>query len=145
MAMNDSTSIEALARLAGRLESNRDFIAYVLAAYRKQERMSEEELAATFSVTPALLVRLALCRRPAEGSPDFTDRLRRIADATLIDEAQLANVLRQVEMLERLSGAPGVQEAPQHPLESLMAAARDRTPTENDEPASHEDKKGPDD
>jgi transcriptional regulator with XRE-family HTH domain len=158
--MSDPTGIEALAGLVGRLENNREFMAHVLAAYRKQEGLSEQELAAALGVTPALLVRLALCRRPAADSPDFTDRLRRIADATLIDEAQLASVIRQVEILERLSGLPGIQQGPRHPLDGhpldghpldghpldgLMAAARDRSPAESEEPAPHEDKKGTDD
>jgi hypothetical protein len=68
----------------------------------------------------------------------------------LVDEAQLASVIRQVEILERLSGLPGIQQGPRHPLDGhpldgLMAAARDRSPAESEEPAPHEDKKGTDD
>ncbi|MGH9822143.1 MAG: hypothetical protein ACREDR_02630 [Blastocatellia bacterium] len=126
--------IEALAGLAKRLESDRDFMAYVLAAYRRQEGLSEKELAAEFGVLPPLLVRLALCKRPTAGTPNFAKDIRRLADATLIDEAILANVLNQIEIVERLSDASG-SDRKSSPLEGLLAAARDRTEKDTESPS----------
>lgn len=124
--MDDQSQIDSFASLARRLEKNRDFMAYVLAAYRSQEGLSEAELAADFGVLPALIVRLALCRRPASGTVDFAQNVRRIADATLVDESKLANILNQVEALEKLSELPGTDQGSFDALDGLLAAARDR-------------------
>jgi len=137
--MADSMSAEALAQLAERLEGNPDFMAYVLAAYRRQEGLSEDELAAELSVLPALVIRLALCKRPNEASPGFAERVRRMSDFTLIDEAKLANILRQVRVLDGLSGRPVGREEIRGPLEGLLAAARDRHESEPEKPRNEND------
>ncbi|HKV40046.1 MAG TPA: hypothetical protein VJX67_12600 [Blastocatellia bacterium] len=124
--MSKQTDIELMTSLATRLEGYQDFMAYVLASYRRQEGLSERELASRFGISPALLFRLALCRRPLRSGSDYGQAIRRLADAVLADEATLATVLHQVEVLDQLSSASGPRH--QRPLEGLLAAARDRIP-----------------
>jgi hypothetical protein len=89
-----------------------------------------------------MLVRLALCKRPVAESPQFAEQARQIAAYTHIDAAQLAHIVRQVDSLAKLSERP---EAPQ-PEETnaktapfyrgLLAAARDRTEADQEDPAA---------
>jgi hypothetical protein len=130
----------ALERLAGRLRRDPRFMSYVLAAYQSQENLTEEELSQELRTLPALVVRLALCKRPSPSSPQFAEQVREIAEYTLTDAARLANILRQVEALESLSRhtslslQAGDEEAESsRPLSGLLAAARDRVEAETDE------------
>jgi hypothetical protein len=116
--MNNLRSIDALVRLAARLRKDRQFMAYVLDAYQKQENISDEELANELDTIPPMVLRLALCKRPDGNSPDFSERVRRLAAQTLSDEVKLAEILRQVGALEELSASRAA---------GLLAAARDRT------------------
>jgi hypothetical protein len=132
--MSRHPASDPLRALAGRLSSDPRYMAYALAAYRRQEGLSEGELAGALGTTPELLVRLALCLRPDADSPLFAEQLGELADFTLTVEAQLAHILRQVDSLEALASLPaaapeagGRREAPAaSSLTGLLAAARDR-------------------
>lgn len=143
--MTQTKSITPLAKLVGRLENNARFMAYVLAQYRKQEELTLQELVEELGAVPAMLVRLALCGRPDTGSPEFSEQLREIADYTLTDEVQLAEILRQVEVLEKFSQRTKIDDSSQPEVTSsgalsgLLAAARDRSETKEDEPPISDD------
>jgi hypothetical protein len=107
----------AMSELVKRLRENPDYMAFVLARYQEQESISDEDLAGALGTLPDLAIRLALCRRPDTGAPDFAARVRQIADYTLMDESLLANIIRQVSSLHALSTASEGQ---------LLSAARDR-------------------
>jgi hypothetical protein len=134
--------LRQLAGLASRLQNNPAFMAHVLAAYQKQERLSDEALAAQLKSTPAMVVRLALCKRPDATSSKFADQVRQIAAYTGLDAAQLAQMIRQVDSLARLSEQPeatqseGTGAKVEWFYPGLLAAARDRTEAAEDDPAS---------
>lgn len=131
-----------LAGLASRLQNDPAFMASILAVYQKQERLSDEALAAQFKSTPEMMVRLALCKRPETTSSRFADQVRQIATYTNLDAAQLAQMIRQVDSLAKLSeqpkatrpGTTSTKTAQFYP--GLLAAARDRTEADEDDPAS---------
>lgn len=140
-----------LAGLAHRLRDNPDFMAHVLATYQKREHLSDDALAKHLNTTPAMLSRLALCKRPASSSPQFADQVRQIATYTDIDAGQLASIVRQVSGLEKLTERPTVftsEEANAQQMQlrpSLLAAARDRCEPDEDEPSLSDDGTSSDD
>lgn len=133
----DATNKSKLTGLARRLQSDPRFMACALAVYREQEGLEEEELAQALGIMPEMLSRLALCKRPDDRSPEFAAQVREIADYTLADEAQLASLLRQISGLEKLarreSGVAEESEAAEPLMTGLLAVARDRDETEEDQ------------
>jgi hypothetical protein len=111
-----SHSTTAMGQLVKGLQSDPDFMAYVLARYQHQEKISDQDLPAVLGTLPGLVSRLAVCRRPDTSAPNFATRVREIADYTLVDEALLASIIRQVSSIDALS------KFEQHQL----LAARDR-------------------
>jgi hypothetical protein len=146
--MTDSASNQidqSSSRFARRLQSNPRFMAYVLHAYCQQEGFEFGELAGELGIAPEMLVRLALCRRPPGDAPSFAEQVRTIADYTLTDDAQLANILRQVESLEKLAQIPVPLAAPEAESlaieipSGLLAAARDHEELDENRPAPPKD------
>ena len=86
--MSDSDARNGGAKLARRLETDSEFMAYVLAEYRGQEHRSLEQLQDELGIASSMLTRLSLCRRPDTNSPEFAEQVREIADYALLDEAQ---------------------------------------------------------
>jgi len=136
--------------LAQRLETDPRFMAHAMELYRRQEGVEIEELAQSLGLLPEMMARLALCLRPDARSPQFAEQVREIADYTLADEAQLANLLRQVSGLEKLGriqqtpAAGDAEEASAPLMPGLLAVARDRDDEEEaqtppDEPVKRED------
>jgi hypothetical protein len=127
-----SEATRQLENLARRLGDNPEYMSFVLATYVKQEKLTDEDLAARLDSTPAMIARLKLCKRPNSKSAQFSNHVRQIAAYTNTDVARLANILRQIDSLEQLSQQPKVAgskaaDAEQMPLRSgLLAAARDR-------------------
>jgi hypothetical protein len=119
-----------LSGLALKLQRDPRFMAYVLAAYQRQEGLSDEGLAEALGTLPELITRLALCRRPVALAPQFAEQVRELADYTLTDEVRLAGILRQVDGLERLAAraATTLEGEAQVGLSpsGVLAAARDR-------------------
>lgn len=138
-----------LAELARRLRDNPTFMASILATYQRQERLSDDALAAQLQTTPEMVVRLALCKRPDASSPQFADQARQIATYTNTDAGQLAHIVRRVDSLMKLVQKPKASQSEEvttqrkHLYHGLMAAARDRTKTSEDDPASAEDTEPP--
>src|SRR5262245_52122741 len=132
MMTKDETDNPLLKSLTQRLETDPRFMAYALAQYRRQEGIEIEELAQLLGLMPEMTTRLALCLRPDARSPQFAEQVREIADYTLADEAQLANLLRQLSGLEKLGriqqapAAGDAEEASATLMPGLIAVARDR-------------------
>ena len=141
----DATNKTPLTGLAQRLSGDPRFMAYALAVYQEQEGLDGEGLARALEIMPEMLSRLALCKRPDDRSPEFTAQVREIADYTLADEARLANLLRQISGLEKLarrrrdSAVAGESEVAEPLMTGLLAVARDRDETKEDQsPTSDE-------
>jgi hypothetical protein len=101
-AMNtDEQSIQLLTALARRLRDDPRYMAHVLAVYQQAERLDDAALANSLGAAPEMLLRLALCRRPEAHAPDFAGQVRTLADYTLLDETQLARVIRRVDELHQ--------------------------------------------
>ena len=145
-----SAALAALAQLAHRLRNDPIYMSYVLSVYQKQENLMDEELAQELGTLPALVSRLAVCKRPDSSSAQFAEQVRELADYTLIDEAQLAGILRQVEAIEKLAGRPAALSTTELERQSglsppgLLAAARDRDEQGDDEtPQQDEESESP--
>lgn len=149
--MNGPETKTSLSRLARRMQQDPRFMAYALSAYQQQEGLDTEGLAQTLGALPEMLARLSLCKRPDPNSPRFAEQVREIADYTLTDETQLANILRQVSSLEKLSqrqitlASPDTEELSVQPLAGLLAAARDRDESEEDISSPSDDPSKPKD
>ena len=134
-----------LAGLAHRLKDNPDFMAYVLTIYQTQERLDDSALAEHLGTTLDALSRLALCKRPEAVSARFADQVRQIAAYISADPAVLANVIRQVDSLEALAKRPMALDSEKlgfRQLRSqagLLAAARDRSETGDEQSSSSEE------
>jgi hypothetical protein len=132
--MSEQTAPNSLRSLTRKLRSDPRYMAYVLDAYRRQESLSDEDLAETLGILPELVVRLEMCLRPNADSPLFAEQVSELADFSLTDEAQLAGILRQVDSLEKLAEHPGAEAEVETQddahlglnLSGLLAAARDR-------------------
>ena len=135
--MTDSATNQSLTAFARRFQNDPQFMASALAAYQTHEGLGAEDLAQTLGIWPEMLTRLALCRRPSADAPQFAEQVRAIADYTMTDEAQLANILRQVDGLEKLARRPasldvsGAEVKTVAPLTGLLTAARDHEEPEN--------------
>lgn len=118
-----------LARFARRLRNDTSFMSGVLAVYQMQEHLSDEALAEQLQITPPMLSRLALCRRPQ--ADRFAEQVRQIAAYIGVNAAALAQMIRQVEALQQLSTMPPIADsateprAASAPMSGLLAAARD--------------------
>ncbi|HYG82140.1 MAG TPA: hypothetical protein VD861_17200 [Pyrinomonadaceae bacterium] len=139
--MSFQESLALLTILARRLRGNPQYMAYVLAAFQSRENLTDAELAQELGTLPELVVRLSLCKRPSPSSPQFAEQVRELADYTLTDAGRLANILRRVDGLERLSQrASGLAlQAEGKESGGILAAARDRIDSTDDGPPSGEE------
>ena len=121
-----------LATLVQRLANDTTYMAHVFALYKNQEGLDDEDLANYLNAFPEQIVRLALCKRPEPDASDFADQIRLLGDFTLIDDALIAHVIRQVDSLSLLSQSSMLAESKANAvsgikhLEGTLAAARDR-------------------
>lgn len=106
---------------AARAATREAFVASALAEYRTLNDMNERRLAAWLGIVPAKLTRLALCRRPEGAGMRFREGVRQIVAATGVDGDRLAELLREVEAVRALRGAPAGEAAA-----GMLMAARDR-------------------
>lgn len=140
-----------LKRFADRLRSEPEYMSSVLAQFKRAERLDDDGLAQRLSTTPEMLVRMALCKCPASESDRFAADVRRIAEYTGSDAGTLANLLRQVNALARLAKgttlSPRVKSAsrPGYLGSGALAAARDRTDTEEESLSSAPEHESTDD
>jgi hypothetical protein len=126
-----------LVNLARKLSNESAFMASVLDAYQKQERLDDATLAVHLSTNLAQLTRLALCKRPQADSSNFPAQVRQLAEFTGADPIALAQIIRQVAALEQMHHLPAqvAANSEAQPLRSrsgLMAAARDREEAESE-------------
>jgi hypothetical protein len=117
-------SASLLRTLANRLRGDPQYFAHILHWYTSTERITEAQLAERLGVIPEMLPRLELCKIPSAGE-GFAERLRVVSDYSLVDEYELANILRRYAALGAFRLVP--QNA------QLPAAARDREPTNGGE------------
>jgi hypothetical protein len=131
MSETPLNTIEQLKLLAKRLQTNEEFMSFVLAAYQRREHIDDDHLMVQFNTTPEMLIRLALCKRPNTNVASFSSQLREISAYTKIDPGLLANVIRQVESIDALIKLPskGVDKKglASKRMPGLLAAARDQT------------------
>jgi hypothetical protein len=141
--------LNLLEGLSRRLQNDPSYMAHVLSIFQMQEGLDDEDLANYFNSYPEFVLRLTLCKRPDSDSPDFAEQVRNLSDFTLIDEAALAHVIRQVDSLAALANNPSAAEEENSlglfQLSGTLAAARDRddvppTPREEDIPDEGETK-----
>lgn len=129
--------------LAAKLHENREFMAWILAAFKRKEHIDDDHLIAQLKISPEMFVRLALCKSPNPDSEAFVSQVREIAAYTHIDPAVLANVIRQVETLDILSKLPRkdeeLNESRKKITGGLLAAARDKG--ENEEEKTNDESK----
>jgi hypothetical protein len=118
----DQMSNPALSALSARAALNPEFMGYVIREYLNSQRITNDDLCSLLGITPELLVRLSLCKRPDPQEPDFVERVSAIGDYTLCDEDALLQVIRHVDALEALR-TPGQR--------TMLSAARDRYPDED--------------
>ncbi len=139
MTESSARTLEQMRNMAERLSANPSYMAWILTAYKKQERASDAKLLEALNTTTNMLYRLALCRRPSSQEVGFADGLRQLATYTSIDPLLLASLIRQVESLESLGAMPNkIEPAVNNQRASasagVLAAARDRD--EDDQPVS---------
>ena len=90
---------------------------YVIREYLNSEGLAEHELCLLLGITPELLVRLSLCKRPDSNQPDFLERVNTIADYTICDEHSILQLIRHVDSLDALRKSG---------RDVMLSAARDR-------------------
>lgn len=124
---------DMLNRFAQRLETDAQFMAGVLARYRRQERLTEAELAAQLGISMPMYTRLALCKLPAADRPAFARQVTAIAEYVGCDAGQLAQLINQAAAIAGIPPADAEAAAPRPapaPTANFgwLAAARDREP-----------------
>jgi len=137
MSKNDTDYLLKLA--ASRAAESDYFLAKVLRAYEKFEKLTSAETARHLGCTPETLIRLALCRRPYSGDPGrFKDDVNRIAEHFGLDVAKIANLVRYVDTMESLSESPQLTSVVSD--RGILLTARDQEQkTETKEPEKKAD------
>ena len=128
--------MQQLEILVRRLEKDRRYIAWALASYQRQERLSENKLLEKLQATREMLFRLALCAYPNTESQEFHNQIKQISSYTNINGYLIANIVRQVESLDVLSYQSKKETTDNHVIEKpgIFAAARDNdNVTDSDE------------
>ena len=112
-------------RLAQRLESDEGTMAWVLARLREHTGAMDSGIAARLGFDEDLVPQLALCNRPR--SDLFREDVEAIAEHFAIAPPRLAELVREVETLERF------RPLPDHAHGGLLAAARERVAEDESE------------
>jgi len=102
------------------------FLGYILEAYSEAARIDEALLSHELGCRPEDLVRLRLCRAPAEATEDFRRDVESIARYFGIDAKVLARIVKQGRVARLLSQASAT------PTPGYLLAARERD--EEDDP-----------
>jgi hypothetical protein len=136
MNKSSSRTLQQLEILVRRLEKDRRYMAWALASYQRQERLSENKLLEKLQATREMLFRLALCAYPNTESQEFHNQIKQISFYTNINGYLIANIVRQVESLDVLSYKSKKEMTDNHVIEKpgIFAAARDNdSVTDSDE------------
>jgi len=89
--------IKYLKSLANRLRENPRFMAHTLSQYQKLKGLDDNALAVELGAIPEMVVRLALCQKPEQSNINYEEQIRELSDFTLIDEANLEQVMVAVD------------------------------------------------
>lgn len=116
----DRDQIE-LKAAAARLESDPFFMASILAEYRSQMRLNDQQLARNLRCASEGLINLALCRTPRlDDSRAYLADIQAIAEYVGCDWRELAKIVRTAQSLTTLKRFNGL------PEQQLLKAARDK-------------------
>lgn len=110
---------DALESLAARAESDPAFLAWLLAAYARGERLDPAGLAARLGCRAEDLTRIRLCRAPRIETDEFWEDITTIAERFGMDPDRLAEVVKRGRVLARW-------QAGQAKTGGSLMAARDR-------------------
>jgi hypothetical protein len=97
--------------------------------YKTHENLSEETLACRLAMKITQLPRLALCKRPHSDGGTFQKNTRQIANYVGANVLALAQMLREVEVLEVFQTMPSYAEKENSQtaaFPAVLAAARDK-------------------
>lgn len=126
-------TVERLALLARRAESDPSFLASILRDYAHFEQLDASELATTLKCRIEDLPLLAVCLRPRPAAPHFRHDVDRICARFSIDPVVLALIVRRVDSVIALRTAAST-------THGLLMAARD---SNLDDESDHEQEKSP--
>jgi hypothetical protein len=122
---------ELLRRAAERARQQPFYLASLLLAYARAERLDDAGLAARLGCDPSSLPALLLCRRPTGEGSVFRADVEAIAERFALNALQLARLIRAADALVSLGSAATDRTG------GLLAAARDRDADEADR-SSHD-------
>lgn len=120
------TDGELLRRAAERAAERPFYLASLLLAYARAERLDDAGLAAQAGCDLARLPLLLLCRRPEGEGAVFRADVEAIAARFTLDAVRLARLIRRANAVTAFESV-----APDR-SQGLLAAARDRDPDESD-------------
>jgi hypothetical protein len=98
-------SAKLLTGMAERLGKNPDFMGETLCLYKQQEDLDDEQLAKNLGTSQAMLLLLAICKRPDSTVKNFNAQVQRLADYTGIEAHKLSGMIQQVAALRELTRA----------------------------------------
>lgn len=141
--MNSFNNETLLSKLAAELESNPAFMSYVLVQYCQIEGFDQDRLATDLGISPFLLARLGLCKRPDADSPNFVQAISEIADFVLVDEIKLAQIIREVDLLAALGNLVTEHQTGENAVFApfsggVLAAARDQIEEDGEEESKND-------
>ena len=89
----------SLNRLVALAEKRQGLMASLLAVYKRQEELDDQQVAEVLECNAETLLHLALCERP-RSAPHFWGDVEQIANHLHIDPDRLANFIRLAESIE---------------------------------------------
>ena len=89
----------SLNHLVALAEKRQGLIASLLAVYKRQEELDDQQVAEVLECNTETLLHLALCERP-RSAPHFWGDVEQIASHLHIDPDRLANFIRLAESIE---------------------------------------------
>lgn len=114
---------EALDALAARAANEPFFLASLLAAHARSEKLDDAGLAAVLGCQPSELTMIRLCRAPRTEPAEFWEDVNRVAERFGLVPERLAEVVQRGRVVVRFEQpAPTVHEG------GLLMAARDTEP-----------------
>ncbi|HKI35490.1 MAG TPA: hypothetical protein VKA46_26780 [Gemmataceae bacterium] len=118
---------DPLEALAARAQDDPFFLASLLAAYARSERLDDAGLAAALGCPTGDLAMLRLCRAPRTEPREFSEDVARISERFGLDSQRLAEAVKRGRVLRRF-------EAPKPAQGGFLMAARDHEPPPDQPP-----------
>jgi hypothetical protein len=124
----DARTLHQLMLMATKLQNDPTTMAWIIGTYQKQEHLSWDKISSVLKTTEDVVVKLALCKRPATDSSDFGQQVTQLAQYTNIDLVLLINMIRHVESVTVLSSRTSTSDvAGQTSAQLGFSAARDKS------------------